>query len=79
MKIKIIGKNSSNRTKLLKNTNKALKKFNNGIEIMLLEEKEDENKYGITNTPSLIIDDKIVSQGKVLTDREIINYIRVLS
>lgn len=76
MDIKIIGENSSNRIKLLKNVNKAIKNLNGKFEITLLEDK---NKYGITNTPSLVINEKIVSQGKVLTDREITNYIKVLS
>ena len=79
MEIKVIGENSSNRIKLLKNIGKAVKKADDNFEIILLEEKEVKDKYRITNTPSLIINEKIISQGKVLSDREILNYIRVLS
>lgn len=76
MEIKIIGENSSNRIKLLKNIHKATKNIKGNFEISLIEKNE---KYGIGNTPILVINEKVISQGKVLTDREIINYIKVLS
>ena len=79
MEIKVIGENSSNRIKLLKNINKALKNLDGHFEIILLEDKKYEDKYRVTNTPSLVINNKLVSEGKVLTDREIINYVKVLS
>ena len=69
MEIKIIGTNSSNRLKLIKNIKKAT---DNKINIQLLEK---DNKYNITNTPALIINDKLISQGKVLNEREINEFI----
>lgn len=79
MVIKIIGQNSSNRIKIFKNVHKAFKNCKGNFEIVLLEDNKDEEKYGITSTPSLVINEKVVSQGKVLTDKEITNYIKVLS
>jgi len=79
MEIKVIGENSSNRMKLLKNINKAVKTYDDKVEISLLESEKEINKYGITNVPGLVIDEKLVSQGKVLTERELINYMKVLS
>lgn len=73
MEIKIIGTNSSNRLKLIKNIKKAT---DNKINIQLLEK---DNKYNITNTPALIINDKLISQGKVLNEREIKKFIDVLA
>jgi protein-disulfide isomerase len=73
MKIKVIGTNSSNRIKLIKNIKKAT---DNNIDIELVEK---DNKYNITNTPALIINDKIISQGKVLNEREIKKFIEVLA
>ena len=35
--------------------------------------------YKISNTPALIINDKVISQGKVLNEREITKFIKVLS
>ena len=73
MEIKVIGTNSSNRLKLIKNIKKAT---DNKINIQVLEK---DNKYNITNTPALIINDKLISQGKVLNEREIKKFIEVLA
>ena len=76
MNIKIVGYNCSNGIKLKKNISKI-----NEIEIdlELLEGDEYLNKYNIKNVPGLIINDKKVSEGKVLNDREILRMIKVLS
>ena len=73
MEIKVIGTNSSNRIKLIKNIKKATE---NNIDIKLVEK---DNRYNITNTPALVINDKIISQGKVLNEREIKKFIEVLA
>lgn len=79
MKIKIIGSNSSNRMKLLKNVTKTIENMKGKIEVELLEDEKYLNKYGITNAPGLVIEDKLVSQGKVINEREIKNFIKILS
>ena len=73
MEIKVIGTNSSNRIKLIKNIKKAT---DNNIDIKLVEK---DNRYNITNTPALVMNDKIISQGKVLNEREIKKFIEVLA
>lgn len=73
MEIKVIGTNSSNRIKLIKNIKKAT---DNNIGIKLVEK---DNRYNITNTPALVINDKIISQGKILNEREIKKFIEVLA
>lgn len=73
MEIKVIGTNSSNRIKLIKNIKKAT---DNNIDIKLVEK---DNRYNITNTPALVINDKIISQGRVLNEREIKKFIEVLA
>ena len=73
MEIEVIGTNSSNRIKLIKNIKKAT---DNNIDIKLVEK---DNRYNITNTPALVINDKIISQGKVLNEREIKKFIEVLT
>ncbi len=40
-------------------------------DIFIIESKKDNKKYPILNFPGLIINGKIVSEGKVLTRREI--------
>lgn len=79
MEIKVIGKNSSNRMKLLKNIERGTANEKGNIEVTLLEDEKYLSKYGISNTPALVINDKVVSQGKVLTEKEINHYIKLLS
>ena len=76
MNIKIVGYNCSNGIKLKKN----ISKINEcEIELEVLDGDEYLNKYDIKNVPGLIINDKKVSEGKVLNDREILRMIKVLS
>ncbi len=79
MEIKIIGKNSSNRMKLMKNIERASSNIEEKIDITLLEDEKSLTKYNITNSPALVIAEKAVSQGKVLNEKEIKNYIKLLS
>ena len=79
MEIKIIGNESSNRMKLLKNVGKAMEKIKGKVSVSLLEEESDAKKYNVSNVPALIINEKVISQGKVLNEREITNFIRILA
>ena len=79
MKINIIGENSSNRMKLLKNLNKVTKNEDINIEINVIVDKETLSKYKDKNKPILMINEKIISNGKILTDREIRNYIKIFA
>ena len=73
MEIKVIGTNSSNRIKLIKNIKKAT---DNNIDIKLVEK---DNRYNITNTPAIVINNKIINKRKVLNEREIKKFIEVLA
>ena len=79
MKIKVIGTNTKNRIKLLKNLNRALKETETEVQIELVEDKEDINTYNNLVTPALSINGNIVSNGKVLDEREIKHYIKQYS
>jgi len=76
MNIKIVGFNCSNGIKLKKNISKI---SDCEIDLELLDGEEYLNKYNIKNIPGLIINEKKVSEGKVLNDREILRMIKVLS
>ena len=76
MNIKIVGYNCSNGIKLRKNISKINELE---IDLELLEGDEYLNKYNIKNIPGLIINEKKVSEGKVLNNREILRMIKVLS
>ena len=69
IEIKIIGVNCSNGIKLKKMVNRATEEIEEEVKVTEIEEKD--KKYGIKNFPALIINNDIVSEGKVLTVREI--------
>ena len=77
MNIKIIGFNCSNGIKLKKSISKLYNECD--IDLELLEGDDYLNKYNIRNIPGLVINEKVVSEGKVLNDREILRIIKVLS
>lgn len=78
MKIEVIGKESSNRIKLMKNLNKAIEEAKLNLTPKIYNDNYI-NKYNISNTPALVINDKVISQGKVLTVKEIEKFIKVLN
>ncbi len=41
------------------------------ISICELNTNSDKKKYNIKITPAIVVDNKIISQGKILSDREI--------
>lgn len=41
------------------------------VSICELNTNSDKKKYNIKITPAIVIDNKIISQGKILSDREI--------
>ena len=67
--IKIIGSKCKNGIKLIKN----IKKLNCDINFNILELNDEDSykKYNIKNIPSIVIDENVVSSGKVLTEREL--------
>ena len=71
MEIKIIGSNCKNGMQLFKMATRAIENSKNEVNIQKLDDKTSVNKYGVKNIPGLIIDDKLVCQGKVLSDKEI--------
>ena len=79
MNVKIIGSESNNRIKLLKNLNKAIDSLKMHVTPSIEEDERSIKNYNITNTPALIINNKVISQGKVLTEKEIVKFLKVLS
>lgn len=69
IEIKVIGSDNHNGIKLVKN----IKKINCDVDINIKELNDEASlrKYNVKNTPAIIIDGKIVSQGKVLSTRDI--------
>ena len=71
MNIKIVGSNCKNGMQLYKMASRAVEQLEENIEVEKLDDKNSINKYGVKNIPGLIINNRLVSEGKVLTSREI--------
>lgn len=41
------------------------------VNICELNSNSDKKKYNVHMVPAIVVDDKIISQGKILSDREI--------
>jgi len=71
MEIKILGIGCKNCVNLAKNTEEALKELGMEATITKVTDMKDIAKYGIMRTPGLVIDEKVVSYGKVASTKEI--------
>lgn len=76
MTIKILGSGCKNCITLKENTETALKEMNREAEIIKVTEFQDIAAYGVMATPALVIDEKVVSFGKVLKPKDIIKIIK---
>jgi small redox-active disulfide protein 2 len=72
MIIKILGSGCRNCVTLKENTELALKEIGVEAVIIKLTDYRDIMAYGVMSTPALVIDEKVVSFGKVLKPKEIV-------
>ncbi len=76
MKIQILGTGCAKCKALYKYTERAVEKVNfKDIEIEKIETLEEIMKFGITSTPGFVIDDEIISTGKLWKVPQIIEMI----
>ena len=71
MRIKVLGPGCKNCENLADNTKAALKEMGLEAEIEKVTDFAEIAGYGILSTPGLVVDDKVVSSGKVLKPKEI--------
>lgn len=75
MIIKILGSGCKNCMTLTENTKEALAEMKLEAEIVKVTDFADIAGYGVMQTPALVIEEKVVSFGKVLKPKEIIKLI----
>ena len=73
MKIKILGSGCKNCQKLTDNTKEALKELGIEAEIEKVTDFIEIASFGVMSTPALVADEKVLSSGKVLKTKEIVN------
>ncbi|HHT05836.1 MAG TPA: thioredoxin family protein [Hydrogenispora sp.] len=71
MSIKILGSGCKNCVALTENAEKALEELGVEAEVMKVTDFQDIMAYGVMSTPALVINEKVVSSGKVLKPKEI--------
>ncbi|AFV01597.1 redox-active disulfide protein 2 [Dehalobacter sp. UNSWDHB] len=72
MMIKILGTGCKNCVTLAENTKAALEETGIAAEVIKVTDIKDIMAYGVMSTPALVIDEKVVSFGKVLKPKEIV-------
>lgn len=75
MIIKILGSGCKNCIDLLKNTKEALSELAMEAEVIKVTDFSEIASYGVISTPALVVDEKVVSFGKVLKPKDIIKII----
>lgn len=72
MIIKILGSGCKSCVTLGENTKIALEELGREAKIVKVTDMKDIMAYGIMSTPALVIDEKVVSYGKVLKPKDIV-------
>lgn len=78
MVIKVLGSGCKNCVTLKENTETALKETGIEAEIVKVTDFKDIMAYGVMSTPALVIDEKVVSFGKVLKPKDIAKILETL-
>ncbi len=78
MIIKVLGSGCKNCVTLKENTEAALREMGVEAEIIKVTDFKDIMAYGVMTTPALVIDEKVVSFGKVLKPKEIVKIFETL-
>ena len=71
MQIKILGSGCPNCKILEANAKKAIKEMKISAKIEKVTDISKIMKYGVMSTPALVVDEKVVSSGRVLSAEEI--------
>ena len=76
MNLKLIGSDCSYGIKILKNIKKVERELNCSLKINEVSSKNNKNKHLIV--PTLMLNNEIISQGRVISLRELKNLIKPL-
>lgn len=71
MEIKILGSGCPKCRTLEANTRKAVQELNISADITKITNINEITEYGIMMTPALVVDEKVISSGKVLGTEQI--------
>lgn len=72
LKVKILGTGCKKCNKLEENVKEALESLNVEYDIDHITEIKDIATYGVMMTPALVVNEKVLSYGKVLKPKDIV-------
>lgn len=75
MKIKVLGTGCAKCQALEKTTKEVIKELGIDVELEYVKDIKKIMEYPIMSTPGLVIDEKIVSSGRVPSKAEVTNFI----
>lgn len=76
MTIKILGSGCPKCIQLEKNTKEALKSLDKDFVIEKVTQLKDIASYGVLSTPALVVDQKVLSYGKVIPPQDIVTLLQ---
>ncbi|WP_066175204.1 thioredoxin family protein [Bacillus marinisedimentorum] len=75
MVIKVLGSGCKKCKQLEQNVKEALDQSGVEAEVVKVEDMQQIMSYGVMSTPALVVDEQLVSSGKVLKEKEIVKLI----
>lgn len=76
MNIKIIGSNTDKCIILQKRVFEAVSMIDDNVTIILVNKSDEINKYQLRKYPSLMINENIATEGRIISTREIVKRIK---
>lgn len=70
--VKVLGSGCASCNKLEEAAKEAIQELGADVEIGHVTDFTEIAKYGVMSTPALVVDEKVVSMGKVLKKKEVI-------
>lgn len=77
-RIKILGSGCKKCETLEKNTQLALDELNIDLPIVHITDFGEIASYGVMSTPAIVVDEKVISYGKVLSKKELVEKLTFL-
>ena len=74
--IKVLGAGCRSCHEMYENAKKAVAELGLGIEVEYITDMEQVMAYGVMSMPALVVNEKVVSMGKVLKPEDILKLIR---
>lgn len=74
--VKVLGAGCASCHQMYENAKEAVKSIGVAIEVEYITDLQKVMEYGVMTVPALVVNDKVVSAGKVLKTAEIENYLK---